>query len=61
MGVEIDRDRIEYRRVSVIDMRPELELQDMRREQASSLVIPDAGGGLGNPNDVMNRGGRTRR
>jgi hypothetical protein len=36
------------------------ELQEMRREQASSLVIPDAGGGLGNP-DMMNRGGRTRR
>ena len=38
------------------------ELQDMRRESASSLVIPDAaGGGLGNPNDLMGRGGRIRR
>jgi len=37
------------------------ELQDMRREQASSLVIPDgAGGGMPNPNDLMGRG-RSRR
>jgi hypothetical protein len=35
------------------------ELQEMRREQASSLVIPDAGGGL--PNDLLSRGGRPRR
>jgi hypothetical protein len=35
------------------------ELQEMRREQASSLVIPDVGGaGLPNPSDLM---GRTRR
>jgi len=34
----------------------------MRREQASSLVIPDAGGaGLPNPSDLLSRGGRTRR
>jgi hypothetical protein len=32
------------------------ELQEMRREQASSLVIPDAGGaGLPNPSDLMGR------
>jgi hypothetical protein len=38
------------------------ELQDMRREQASSLVIPDAGSGpLPNPSDLMGRGGRSRR
>jgi hypothetical protein len=37
------------------------ELQEMRREQASSLVIPDAGGGIPNPNDLLSRGGRTRR
>jgi len=38
------------------------ELQEMRRESASSLVIPDAGGaGLANPNDLMGRGGRIRR
>ena len=38
------------------------ELQDMRRESASSLVIPDAAGAaLGNPNDLMGRGGRIRR
>jgi hypothetical protein len=38
------------------------ELQELRREQASSLVIPDgAGGGLPNPNDLLGRGGRTRR
>jgi hypothetical protein len=37
------------------------ELQEMRREQASSLVIPDAGGaGLPNPNDLLGRG-RSRR
>lgn len=37
------------------------ELQEMRREQASSLVIPDgAGAGLPNPNDLLGRG-RTRR
>lgn len=37
------------------------ELQEMRREQASSLVIPDAAGGsLPNPSDLL-RGGRTRR
>jgi hypothetical protein len=37
------------------------ELQEMRREQASSLVIPDAGGaGLPNPGDLLGRG-RTRR
>jgi hypothetical protein len=37
------------------------ELQEMRREQASSLVIPDAGGaGLPNPSDLMGRG-RPRR
>jgi hypothetical protein len=35
------------------------ELQEMRREQASSLVIPEAGGGL--PSDLLNRGGRPRR
>jgi hypothetical protein len=38
------------------------ELQEMRREQASSLVIPDsAGASLTNPGDLMGRGGRTRR
>jgi hypothetical protein len=37
------------------------ELQELRREQASSLVIPDAAGG-GLPSDLLNRGGgRTRR
>ncbi len=37
------------------------ELQELRREQASSLVIPDAGGaGLPNPGDLLGRG-RTRR
>ncbi|MGA2779260.1 MAG: hypothetical protein ABSF94_17015 [Steroidobacteraceae bacterium] len=37
------------------------ELQELRREQASSLVIPDAGGaGLPNPSDLLGRG-RTRR
>jgi hypothetical protein len=37
------------------------ELQELRREQASSLVIPDAGGGgLSNPGDLLGRG-RTRR
>ena len=38
------------------------ELQEMRREQASSLVIPDAGSaGLPNPSDLLGRGGRSRR
>jgi len=38
------------------------ELQEMRREQASSLVIPDAAGaGLPNPSDLLGRGGRSRR
>jgi hypothetical protein len=33
------------------------ELQEMRREQASSLVIPDgAGAGLPNPGDLLGRG-----
>jgi hypothetical protein len=36
------------------------ELQEMRREQASSLVIPDAGGGIPSP-DMLSRGGRPRR
>jgi hypothetical protein len=37
------------------------ELQEMRREQASSLVIPDAAGAsLPSPNDLL-RGGRPRR
>jgi len=37
------------------------ELQELRREQASSLVIPDAAGGaLPNPGDLMGRG-RPRR
>jgi len=37
------------------------ELQELRREQASSLVIPDsAGGGLPNPGDLLGRG-RPRR
>jgi len=37
------------------------ELQEMRREQASSLVIPDAAGGaLPNPADLLGRG-RSRR
>ncbi len=37
------------------------ELQEMRREQASSLVIPDAAGGpLPSPSDLLGRG-RTRR
>src|ERR1700688_4164371 len=37
------------------------ELQDLRREQASSLVIPDAAGGaLPNPGDLLGRG-RPRR
>jgi hypothetical protein len=36
------------------------ELQEMRREQASSLVIPDAGG-ASLSGDLMGRGGRTRR
>jgi hypothetical protein len=38
------------------------ELQEMRREQASSLVIPDAASApLPNPGDLLGRGGRTRR
>jgi hypothetical protein len=37
------------------------ELQEIRREQASSLVIPDAGGAaLPNPSELL-RGGRPRR
>jgi hypothetical protein len=36
------------------------ELQEMRREQASSLVIPDAAGGALPPSDLL-RGGRPRR
>jgi hypothetical protein len=36
------------------------DLQEMRREQASSLVIPDATGG-GLPSDLLSRGGRSRR
>jgi hypothetical protein len=37
------------------------ELQELRREQASSLVIPDsAGGSLPNPGDLLGRG-RPRR
>jgi hypothetical protein len=37
------------------------ELQEMRREQASSLVIPDAAGArLPDPNDLLGRG-RPRR
>ena len=37
------------------------ELQEMRREQASSLVIPEVGGaGLPNPSDLLGRG-RPRR
>ena len=37
------------------------ELQEMRREQASSLVIPDAGGAsLPSPGDLLGRG-RSRR
>jgi hypothetical protein len=37
------------------------ELQEIRREQASSLVIPDAAGGsLTNPGDLLGRG-RSRR
>jgi hypothetical protein len=37
------------------------ELQEIRREQASSLVIPDsAGGALPNPSDLLGRG-RPRR
>jgi len=38
------------------------ELQELRRESASSLVIPEAGGAaLANPNDLLGRGGRIRR
>jgi hypothetical protein len=37
------------------------EIQELRREQASSLVIPDAAGGaLPNPSDLLSRG-RPRR
>jgi hypothetical protein len=36
------------------------ELQELRREQASSLVIPDAAGPLPNPSDLLGRG-RPRR
>jgi hypothetical protein len=36
------------------------ELQEMRREQASSLVIPDAAGARPSPNDLLGRG-RPRR
>lgn len=38
------------------------ELQELRREQASSLVIPEAGGGGLGPSDLLGaRGPRTRR
>ncbi len=38
------------------------ELQEMRREQASSLVIPDsAAGALPNPSDLLGGRGRSRR
>jgi len=38
------------------------ELQEMRRESATSLVIPEAGSAtLANPSDLMGRGGRIRR
>lgn len=37
------------------------ELQEMRREQASSLVIPDAGGGMPSPSDLIGGRGRPRR
>ena len=37
------------------------ELQELRREQASSLVIPDAGGAALPPSDLLGRGGRSRR
>ena len=37
------------------------ELQEIRREQASSLVIPDAAGGaLPNPSDLLGRGRQRR-
>jgi len=37
------------------------ELQELRREQASSLVIPDAAGGaLPNPSDLLGRGRQRR-
>lgn len=34
------------------------ELQDLRREQASSLVIPDTAGGVPSPSDLLGRGRR---
>ncbi len=37
------------------------ELQEIRREQASSLVIPDASGGIPGGADLMSRGSRPRR
>ena len=37
------------------------ELQEIRREQASSLVIPDASGGLPGGADLISRGTRPRR
>ena len=37
------------------------ELQEMRREQASSLVIPDAAGGLPGGGLIGGGGGRSRR
>ena len=38
------------------------ELQEIRREQASSLLIPDAAGGaLPNPSDLLAGRGRSRR
>jgi hypothetical protein len=36
------------------------DLQEMRREQASSLVLPDSAGGALPPGDLMGRG-RSRR
>ncbi len=37
------------------------ELQELRREQASSIVIPDAGGGVAAPGDLLGGRGRPRR
>jgi hypothetical protein len=37
------------------------ELQEMRREQASSLVIPDGAGGIPSPSDLIGGRGRPRR